>query len=346
MRSKIFQHSIELLPKKIEGRKEFEVKLVLRNLSSNPVFIEPIHFSSSSCLEISNRISTMDNALHKLETERIDLIEKLEKSVKKLLLKQYKVDKLKEENSNRLVTFSKIILESVSAALILSPFSNVFELKTDELPDYFGSIIEINTSKDLELIEQHLDAAIIESDSALSRPHLILKQKLEKCEREIFEMSGQVAESLRFTKIEPISEILVHFNLKSKSVISEIEDTLSFTSNVLDTNNTILEQLNISHECTIHPTRILIPIGAFFGAVFGYFAKYSLLNYDNTHPIFEELAIISIFSVVCVFILRKSTEKKKPIPITIDDMYGGIALGVLFGFKTDFFISYFEKLAS
>lgn len=313
----------------IAGSQEYSMSLNITNISGHPISDLQVFNTLSAGRELSISDDLDATNLTELEDKKRRLIKELEKGVESAYAR----------NRRKKVSFS----ESLALAIveIIDVYASIFSKRKSQptTPYWAEEALKIDEWEDVERLEKEV-ISFEPEESFLPKAYSINKDKLlrvmerlEKVQAKNFSkgISLPVGSTITF----PFSFRAPHL-LKQKKMDASFKASYKMGDDVVHTRST-------TSRISILPSAFAVPTGGMIGAVVGYIIKNTLIS--NSSEQFINWGVlagsVALGLVVSLLVSRKPDTTKA---ITVEDLIGGLIIGVLSGLYSETILTKLQTL--
>jgi len=304
----------------VAGSQEYSVSLNITNISGKPITDLQVFnaLSAGRELPLSDGVDTSN--LTELEDKKRRLIRELERGVESA----YARKRQKKQSFSEQLAFAIVEAADIYASI----FTNRKPQFTT--PYWAEEALKIDEWEDVETLEKEV-ISFEPEDSFLAKAYAINKGKLkrvmsrlEKEQNENFSKGISLPEG---------STMSFPFSFKAPHLLKRKNMDLSFKASYKMEDEGVIHTRSKTTRISIFPSAFAVPTGGMLGAAVGYAIKSTLITSENVTLNWGVLfGSIALGLVISLLASRKPETSKA---ITIEDLTGGLIIGVLAGLYSD-----------
>jgi hypothetical protein len=313
----------------ISGSQEYSVSLNITNISGKPISDLQVFNTLSVGREIPNNDSVDTVNLTELEDKKRRLIRELERGVESA----YGRKRRKKLSFSESLAFSLVEAADIYAAI----FSKRRSPTTT--PYWAEEALTIDEWEDVERLETDV-ISFEEDDSFLAKAYAINKDKLKRVMDKL-----EKEQNKGFSKgisLPEGSTISFPFSFKAPHLFKFKNMDLSFKATYKVDAEDLIHTRSQSTRIAIHPSAFAVPTGGMVGAAVGYAIKNTLISSESfvmNWGVF--VGSIALGLVISLLVSRKPDAVKA---ITVEDLTGGLIIGVLAGIYSETILTKLQTL--
>lgn len=302
----------------IAGSQEYSVTLTIINTSTFPIEDLQVINTLSAGVELSNSDGINNTNISELEDKKRRLIRDLERAVETAYADQRR----------KTQTFA----ETIAIALIesIDMYASIFAKRRVRASTQYWAeeALKIDEWEDVERLEKEV-ITLISNESFLPKAYSINKDKLKRVMSQL-----EQAQNMKFSKgisLPAGSSISIPFSFKAPHLIKHKKMDISFKVHYKIEN--VVHTRSITNRINILSSAFAVPTGGMLGSLIGYFIKHTLIDTQssilNIPLLFGSVALGLVLSL---YVARKPDTIKA---INVEDLTGGLIIGVLTGLYSD-----------
>ncbi len=313
--------SINLVtPENIAGSQEYSASLNITNISGLPISDLQVFNTLSAGRALSTNDDLDASNLTELEDKKRRLIKELEKGVESAYARKRR----------KKITLS----EALALALIemIDVYASFFSKNRTQptTPYWAEEALKIDEWEDVERLEKEV-ISFESEDSFLPKAYSINKDKLQRVMAKL-----EKVQSKEFSKgisLPVGSTITFPFSFRAPHLLKQKKMDVSFKASY-KLDDDVIHTRSKTARVLILPSAFAVPTGGMIGAAVGYAIKNTLISTTSEPSInWGVLAgSIALGLVVSLLVSRKPETTKA---ITVEDLTGGLIIGVLSGLYSE-----------
>ena len=313
----------------IAGSQEYSVALNITNISGKEISDIQVFNTLSAGRELSLNDGIDSSNLNELEDKKRRLIRELERGVESAYARKQR----KNRSFSEQMALTIIEMADVYASL----FSKRKSQPTT--PHWAEEALKIDEWEDVEKLEQEV-ISFEEDDSFLAKAYAINKEKLERVMSKL-----EKEQSKKFSKgvtLPAGSAISFPFSFKAPHLLKQKNMDLSFKASYKVEDEEVIHTRSKTTRISIYPSAFAVPTGGMVGAAVGYAIKSTLVSGENFSLNWGVLIGSVALGLVISLLASRKPETTKAI--TVEDLTGGLIIGVLAGLYSETILTKLQAL--
>lgn len=313
----------------IAGSQEYSVSLNVTNISGHPISDLQVFNTLSAGRELSIKDEIEASNLTDLEDKKRRLIRELEKGVESA----YGRKRRGKASFSEFLAF--IVVDVVDS------YANLFSKRKIQAttPYWAEEALKIDEWEDVERLEKEVISFEAEG-SFLPKAYSINKDKLE---RVIKRLENVKAEGFSKGISLPVgSTITFPFSFRAPHLLKQKKMDVSFKASY-KLDDDVIHTRSMTSRIVMLPSAFAVPTGGMIGAVVGYLIKTTLVS-NFIEPAINWGVLAGSVALGLVISLLVSRKPETTKAITVEDLVGGLIIGVLSGLYSETILTKLQTL--
>tara|TARA_B110000211_G_scaffold43187_1_gene45197 strand:- start:996 stop:1988 length:993 start_codon:yes stop_codon:yes gene_type:complete len=304
----------------IAGSQEYSISLNITNVSGNPISGLQVFNTLSAGRELLVKDDLDATNLTELEDKKRRLIKELEKGVEGAYARSRKKE----------LTFSQSV--ALIFIEVIDVYASIFSKKKSQpiTPYWAEEALKIDDWEDVERLEKEVISLETE-DSFLRKAYRINKDKLKRVIDRLEKVNKD--DFSKGISLPAGSTITIPFTFRAPHLVKQKKMDVSFKTSYKLIDE-VIHTRTTNSRISIFPSAFAVPTGGMLGAVCGYIIKNTLISDTNllTLDYGALFGSVALGLVISLFVSRKPETVKA---ITVEDLIGGLIIGVLSGIYSE-----------
>ncbi|ASO31059.1 conserved hypothetical protein [Vibrio nigripulchritudo MADA3029] len=313
----------------IAGSQEYSVSLNVTNISGQPISDLQVFNTLSAGRELSINDDLDATNLTELEDKKRRLIRELEKGVESAYARKRR----------KKISFSEAI--ALAIVELVDGYASIFSKKKTQptTPYWAEEALKIDEWEDVERLEKEV-ISFESEESFLPKAYSINKDKLKRVMERLEKVQGR--EFSKGISLPVGSTITFPFSYRAPHLLKSKKMDVSFKA-TYKLNDDVVHTRTVTSRISILPSAFAVPTGGMIGAAVGYVIKNTLISTSDEVLINWGVlgGSVALGLVISLLASRKPEATKA---ITVEDLTGGLIIGVLAGLYSESILTKLQTL--